>query len=169
MLLDSVGQWGAARRSASAWVGNILLHMAKLQPERIEAMVCGQRNHVLSGAGARESWLRFRGQTNQPACGMGGDAQAPSSRRRTDSCLVGVERVRSKDSYDDMKFTPADLSAIRARTLIVHGDRDPLISRRRCAGARCIARSRQFGVDGFVPNRRLTGRSSLRRRFSDHV
>jgi pimeloyl-ACP methyl ester carboxylesterase len=30
------------------------------------------------------------------------------------------------DSYDDMNFTPPYLSAIRARTLIVQGDRDPL-------------------------------------------
>ncbi|MBV9084066.1 MAG: alpha/beta hydrolase, partial [Acidobacteriaceae bacterium] len=30
------------------------------------------------------------------------------------------------DSYDDMNFTPPYLSTIRARTLIVQGDRDPL-------------------------------------------
>jgi len=29
-------------------------------------------------------------------------------------------------SYDDMAFTTASLSTITARTLIVHGDRDPL-------------------------------------------
>jgi pimeloyl-ACP methyl ester carboxylesterase len=29
-------------------------------------------------------------------------------------------------SYDDMNFTPPYLSTIRARTLIVQGDRDPL-------------------------------------------
>jgi pimeloyl-ACP methyl ester carboxylesterase len=31
-----------------------------------------------------------------------------------------------KDSYDDMNFTPPYLSTITARTLLVHGDRDPL-------------------------------------------
>ena len=31
-----------------------------------------------------------------------------------------------KDSYEDMSFTPPHLSTITARTLIVHGDRDPL-------------------------------------------
>jgi pimeloyl-ACP methyl ester carboxylesterase len=31
-----------------------------------------------------------------------------------------------KDSYTDMNFTPPLLSRIEARTLIVHGDRDPL-------------------------------------------
>ena len=30
------------------------------------------------------------------------------------------------DSYDDMNFTPPYLATIVARTLIVHGDRDPL-------------------------------------------
>ena len=31
-----------------------------------------------------------------------------------------------KDSHDDMAFTPPLLATIAARTLIVHGDRDPL-------------------------------------------
>ena len=31
-----------------------------------------------------------------------------------------------KDSYSDMNFTPPYLSTITAKTLIVHGDRDPL-------------------------------------------
>jgi pimeloyl-ACP methyl ester carboxylesterase len=46
----------------------------------------------------------------------------------------GDEQIRAlwkmanafKDSYVDMNFTPPYLSTIRARTLIVHGDRDPL-------------------------------------------
>jgi pimeloyl-ACP methyl ester carboxylesterase len=47
---------------------------------------------------------------------------------------LGDEQIRAlwewtrslKDSYDDMNFTPADLAGIRARTLVVQGDRDPL-------------------------------------------
>ena len=31
-----------------------------------------------------------------------------------------------EDSYTDMSFTPPHLATITARTLIVHGDRDPL-------------------------------------------
>jgi pimeloyl-ACP methyl ester carboxylesterase len=31
-----------------------------------------------------------------------------------------------KDSYTDLNFTPPYLSTIKARTLIVYGDRDPL-------------------------------------------
>ena len=46
----------------------------------------------------------------------------------------GDEQIRAlwrigngfKDSYDDMCFTPPRLSLIRARTLLVAGDRDPL-------------------------------------------
>jgi pimeloyl-ACP methyl ester carboxylesterase len=46
----------------------------------------------------------------------------------------GDEQIRAlwklgdalKDSYTDMNFTPPLLSTIEARTLIVHGDRDPL-------------------------------------------
>ncbi len=46
----------------------------------------------------------------------------------------GDEQIRAlwrmsnafKDSYTDMSFTPPHLSTITARTLIVHGDRDPL-------------------------------------------
>jgi pimeloyl-ACP methyl ester carboxylesterase len=46
----------------------------------------------------------------------------------------GDEQIRSlwqqahalKDSYDDVNFTPPYLARIEARTLIVHGDRDPL-------------------------------------------
>jgi pimeloyl-ACP methyl ester carboxylesterase len=37
------------------------------------------------------------------------------------------EQMRGlKDSYDDMAFTPPLLGTIAARTLVVHGDRDPL-------------------------------------------
>jgi pimeloyl-ACP methyl ester carboxylesterase len=34
--------------------------------------------------------------------------------------------VAFSESYDDLNFTPPYLSTIRARTLIVQGDRDPL-------------------------------------------
>src|SRR5207302_5765764 len=47
----------------------------------------------------------------------GGDAQI-------DALLDSVESFA--DSYDDLSFTPPHLSTIKARTLIVQGDRDPL-------------------------------------------
>lgn len=36
------------------------------------------------------------------------------------------QQRRFADSFDDMAFTPPQLSRIQARTLIVYGDRDPL-------------------------------------------
>lgn len=47
----------------------------------------------------------------------GGDAQIQAILASTESFA---------DSYDDMSFTPPQLSTIRARTLIVQGDHDPL-------------------------------------------
>ena len=47
----------------------------------------------------------------------GGDAQIKTL----------LENTRAfADSYDDLSFTPPHLSTIKARTLIVQGDRDPL-------------------------------------------
>lgn len=37
-----------------------------------------------------------------------------------------AQRYALKDSYDDMNLTPPELTRIRARTLLVQGDRDPL-------------------------------------------
>ena len=103
---------------------NILLHMATLQPERIEAMV------VVSAAmyfpeQARKIMAAVPSPENQP------QSEWERMRRQHklgDEQIVALwEWTRSlKDSYDDMNFTPERLSAIRARTLIVYGDRDPL-------------------------------------------
>lgn len=41
------------------------------------------------------------------------------------TALWGMPR-QFADDYDDMSFTPPSLGRIQARTLIVHGDRDPL-------------------------------------------
>jgi pimeloyl-ACP methyl ester carboxylesterase len=44
-----------------------------------------------------------------------------------DQIRMLFEQMRGlKDSYDDMAFTPPLLGTIAARTLVVHGDRDPL-------------------------------------------
>src|SRR2546425_7233808 len=46
---------------------------------------------------------------------------------QTDQIRLLFQQGRGfKDSYDDMAFTPPYLATIAARTLIVHGDRDPL-------------------------------------------
>jgi pimeloyl-ACP methyl ester carboxylesterase len=102
---------------------NTLLHMATQQPHRIEAMV-----HV-SGT------PRFPDQARAIMRGMG-DAPATETQwtemraRHT----LGDDQIRAlfryarafADDYDDMNFSGTSLAAITARTLIVHGDRDPL-------------------------------------------
>jgi pimeloyl-ACP methyl ester carboxylesterase len=50
------------------------------------------------------------------------------SHKRGDQQILDLWKwIRSlQDSYDDVNFTPALLSNIVARTLIIYGDRDPL-------------------------------------------
>lgn len=85
---------------------NTLLHMATQQPQRIEAMI-----HV-SGT------PRFPDQARVMMRQMADD---PS----TNAQWARYCRAFAED-HEDMNFTAASLSAITARTLIVHGDRDPL-------------------------------------------
>ena len=100
-----------------------LLHLATQQPERIEAMVLVSATPYFP----------------EPARSM---MREMTPEKRTDAewqqmrqwHQQGDEQIRAlwrqmnalKDSYDDMNFTPPYLSTITARTLIVHGDRDPL-------------------------------------------
>jgi pimeloyl-ACP methyl ester carboxylesterase len=102
---------------------NTLLHMATQQPQRIEAMV-----HV-SGT------PRFPEQARVIMRAMGSEpsSQAQWAEMRARHKL-GDDQIRAlfthgrgfADDLKDMNFNPALLSKITARTLIVHGDRDPL-------------------------------------------
>src|SRR5215467_6484612 len=100
-----------------------LLHMATRQPSRVEAMVLVSAAHYFpEQARAVMRQMTPEGHT---------DEEWEFMRRRHKH---GDEQIRAlwrmsnafKDSYDDMNFTPPLLSTIIARTLIVHGDRDPL-------------------------------------------
>ena len=101
--------------------GMTLLHMATQQKDRIDAM-------VLIGATtefpepARAIMRRVVADSLPPPvrqmfseCATRGDPQVRE--------LAG-QFARFRDSYDDMNFTAPLLGTIRARTLIVHGDRD---------------------------------------------
>ena len=102
--------------------GNVLLHLATKQPERVKAMVLVSATSYFP-AQARPLMRAY--PDNLPAAERenlqrrhpGGDAQIEA--------LLASTRAFA-DSYDDMNFTPPLLSTITARTLIVHGDRDPL-------------------------------------------
>jgi pimeloyl-ACP methyl ester carboxylesterase len=100
-----------------------LLHVATQQPGRVESMVLvsatpyfpeparaimrqlTEENH------SEAEWAQMRQWHTQ------GDEQIRKIWRQMHAFA---------DSYEDMNFTPPYLSTIAARTLIVHGDRDPL-------------------------------------------
>ncbi len=101
--------------------GNILLHMATLQPERIQAMV------VVSAT------MYFPEQARAIMRQVPVDNQPPKEwetmrqrHKHGDQQITAIwEWLRGlADSYDDMSFTPPALSRITASTLIVYGDRD---------------------------------------------
>lgn len=120
-LLDHL-QIGTVRGLGISGGGNVLLHMATQQPERVEAMVLvsatpyfpAQARSIMrqyADSLAEEQWTILR--RSHP----GGDEQIRALLESTTAFA---------DSYDDMAFTPPHLATIQARTLIVQGDRDPL-------------------------------------------
>ncbi len=121
-LLDHVGidQFKAIGISGG---GNTLLHMATQQPGRVAAMV------LVSAASYYPKQARTIMQPFRVDTFSVNEWQLLRQRHQH-----GDEQIRAlylhgqdfKDSYDDMNFTAPYLSTIMARTLIVHGDRDPL-------------------------------------------
>lgn len=121
-MLDAIGidRVTAIGMSAGA---NTLLHMATGQPSRIDAMI-----HI-SGT------PRFPDQARAIMKTMTEEARSPAEwaemrgrhHHGDDQIRALWRHVREfADDRDDMNFDAATLSAITARTLIVHGDRDPL-------------------------------------------
>ena len=100
-----------------------LLHVATMQPARVEAMVIASATPYFPPQ-ARSAMAQLTVESRTPqewsqmrAWHVHGDAQIEAVWR----AMRGL-----KDSYTDMNFTPPLLSTISARTLVVHGDRDPL-------------------------------------------
>jgi len=101
--------------------GMTLLHLAVRQPDRIEAMVLiGTTTYFPEQARAMMRGVST--QTLPPpvleifrTCAVRGEPQL--------NALIGQFRS-FEQSHEDMAFTPPSLARIRARTLIVHGDRD---------------------------------------------
>ena len=121
-LLDALGIDRCCALGVSLG-GNTLLHVATLAPARVEAMVVvgsppyfpAQARAIMAGARdaarSEDEWRELRGKH------VHGDAQ-----------IHGLDAIAAgfADSVDDMAFTPPQLARVRARTLIVNGDRDPL-------------------------------------------
>lgn len=121
-LLDHLGI-KKCRAVGLSMGGNILLHAATLQPDRIEAMVLVSATMYFPEQ-ARAIMAQVPQAADQPP------AEWEIMRRRHkhgDQQIVALwDWARDmKDSYDDMNFTPQDLSKITASTLIVYGDHDP--------------------------------------------
>lgn len=121
-LLDHLGitQFKAIGLSMGA---KTLLHMATQQPGRVEAMV------LVSGAPyfpqqAREVMGQFTAASHSEAEWR----QMREWHKQGDQQIKWLWRLADqfKETYTDMNFTPPLLSTIKARTLIVHGDRDRL-------------------------------------------
>jgi pimeloyl-ACP methyl ester carboxylesterase len=101
--------------------GNILLHMATLQPERIPAMVVVSATMYFPEQA--RAIMRQVSVGNQPAAEW--EKMRKFHKLGDDQIIALWEWQRDmKDSYDDMSFTPPSLSRITASTLIVYGDRD---------------------------------------------
>jgi pimeloyl-ACP methyl ester carboxylesterase len=122
-LLDHLGI-RKCRAIGLSMGGNILLHMATLQPDRIEAMVV-----ISSAMYFPEQARAIMRQVPAP------DQQSPQEwdtmrkrHKHGDEQIVALwDWTRGMaESHDDMNFTPASMSKITAPTLIVYGDRDPL-------------------------------------------
>ncbi len=122
-LLDHLGI-RKCRAIGLSMGGNILLQMATLQPERIEAMVLVSATMYFPEQ-ARAIMAQVPAAQDQPTQ----EWEIMRQRHKLgDQQIVALWdwARRMKDSQDDMNFTPQILSKIIAPTLIVYGDRDPL-------------------------------------------
>lgn len=101
--------------------GNILLHMATMQPGRIESMIVVSATMYFPEQ-ARTVMRQVRVE-DQPASEW--EAMRKRHKLGDDQIKALWEWQRGmKESYDDMNFTPPLLGKIQARTMIVYGDRD---------------------------------------------
>lgn len=103
-----------------------LLHAATASPERMDAMVLVSATPRFPPS-LRDQAAEFTGEAfaRLPAEALA--ALRAQHVHGDDQIRALYEMVRSfAASHDDMAFTPARLSTVSARTLIVHGDRDPL-------------------------------------------
>jgi pimeloyl-ACP methyl ester carboxylesterase len=120
-LLDRLGIT-KCRAIGLSMGGNTLLHMATMQPHRIEAMiVIGATMYFPEQA--RAIMRQVPAADKQPP--QEWETMRKSHQLGDEQIVALWDWMRGmKDSYDDMNFTPAALSKITASTLIVYGDRD---------------------------------------------
>jgi pimeloyl-ACP methyl ester carboxylesterase len=124
-LLDELGV-PAAKAMGMSLGAKTLLHMATARPSALSAMVLVSATprfptalRAAAAAFTEEAFERLTDAERQAlrARHVHGDAQIARLYEMTRGFAT---------SYDDMAFTSSDLQTITARTLVVHGDRDPL-------------------------------------------
>jgi pimeloyl-ACP methyl ester carboxylesterase len=100
-----------------------LLHVATQQPSRVDAMVLVSATPYFPEQA--RAIMRQVSPDNRTEAEW---EQMRQWHKHGDEQIRALWRMSNafKDSYEDMNFTPPLLSTITARTLIVHGDRDPL-------------------------------------------
>jgi pimeloyl-ACP methyl ester carboxylesterase len=103
---------------------NVLLHLATLEPERVSAIVLVA------------PWMYFSVEAQKVIRAMqvenptAADWQSMRERHtRGDDQIRALWRQAAElaTSFDDTSFSPPKLATIRARTLLVNGDRDPFL------------------------------------------
>lgn len=104
--------------------GAALLHMATQQRSRIQNMVL-----VASAASYfTEESRAIMGQLTPDSPVWDWDELRQRHVYGDEQILALITQLNNfKDSYDDLNFTKPYLSTITAKTLIIHGDRDPLL------------------------------------------
>jgi len=120
-LLDSLGVQRVSAIGHSAG-GNVLVHMATQQPARVEAMVLIAGGHRLVESARK--YLREVTFDGLPDAARSAAARAQPGGEAQARSLYNVLRALPAD-YEDLSFTPERISQIRARTLLIWGNRDP--------------------------------------------
>jgi pimeloyl-ACP methyl ester carboxylesterase len=123
-LFSLLDQLGIGRIKAIGLSGGAktLLHMATQQPERVDAMV------LISAAPyfPEQARVLMRQLTLETRTGEEWSLMRRRHKHGDDQIRALWQQANDfANSYDDMNFTPPYLATIKARTLIVHGDRDP--------------------------------------------
>jgi len=102
--------------------GNVLLHLATRQPERVKAMeLVSATSHFPDQARPIMRHYNFEALPDEEKEKM--RRRHPGGQTQIDTLFAQARAFA--DSYDDLNFSPEDLAKITARTLIVQGDRDP--------------------------------------------
>jgi len=121
-LMDRLGIYRAKAIGMSAGA-NTLLHMATQQPARISTMV------LVSTTPCYPDQARaiMRTMTEETRTSSEWDEMRGRHHHGDDQIRALWRNVRAfAEDRDDMNFTPKILATITARTMIVHGDGDPL-------------------------------------------